>query len=99
MTQPFTIRLADERDFQKAVTEQVRYFTTVLKSPEVFLSEVEKECEKGISYKNAWENVEERIEKATGLRHYGDYTSFRVQKHRIQSKMLKSNQLSLFENR
>lgn len=95
MTQPITIRLADHRDFDQELAAQVRFFATMLKSPEALLAEVEKESQSGISYKEAWENVETRLENATGLRHYGDYTAFRVQKHRIQARSRNFNNIQL----
>jgi hypothetical protein len=94
MTQPISIRLADHRDFQHEVGHLVR----LLRCPVAFLEAVQVESQEGISYAEAFERVEEKLEAVTGLRHYpeGGYGAFRVQKHRIQTRKISGNQLSLF---
>jgi hypothetical protein len=51
---------------------------------------VEEASTTGVSYKDAFEHVEEELERATGLRHYpAGYGSFRVMKSSIQKKSKK----------
>lgn len=62
-----------------------------------------KESATTSSYKEAYENVEKRIEKEIGVRHFQEsgYQGFKVAKHRIQKKQATkkppSNQLNLFK--
>jgi hypothetical protein len=72
------------------VGEQVRRYVQLLRCPYAFLREVEEASTTGVSYKDAFEHVEEELERATGLRHYpAGYGSFRVMKSSIQKKSKK----------
>lgn len=94
MTLPTSIRLADSRDFAHEVGQYVRLLTC----PVAFHEAVQVESQQGISYAEAFENVETRLEEKTGLRHYPEsgYAGYRVTKCRMQKK-INSNQLSLFK--
>jgi hypothetical protein len=93
MTIPITIRLADDRDFR----EQMHLFARLLHCERSFHAAVMEEATNGGSYAQAYERVENTLEQVTGRRHYSEYGSYRVIKHRLQSRKIETNQLTLFK--
>lgn len=69
------------------VAIKVKRYVQLLHCPYTFMSEVEQASTTGVTYKQAFEHVEEELERATGLRHYpGGYESWKVVKSKIQAK-------------
>lgn len=69
------------------LARQVRHYVTLLRCPNAFLHAVEQASQAGVTYKQAFDQVEEELEQKTGMRHYpSGYDTFRVTKHHIQKK-------------
>ncbi len=70
----------------------------LLLSPCAFVRAVVAASASTATYRQAYEQVETRLETVTGRRHYADYSVFRVAKHRVQKITVgpDRNQLTIF---
>lgn len=70
------------------LARQVRHYVALLRCPKTFMAAVEDACQTGVTYKQAFEQVEQELEEKTGMRHYpaGGYDAFRVTKSDLQRR-------------